>query len=573
MKSFRKKSKQQKPTIHSTPLLDAAVSPGYSTISTNQFSQGDSNENNPEMEPKELTRSQSTSSSHHAGSPTLESEFFHSQKKEHSWITEARIQSAKESLLDAEETHFSTVEISTDESWVSGIWQSLAITGLFLITPSIIFALVGCSVLRCCVIPNAGRSTRERNKVRYVFFFLLAGTLLSVFKDTTIIAFILYLHFNLKASYYEVVYPIAALLVLVLGAFAPIMVYELTGVSFNYGGDGRKELQRKPTKCKEKQIGTAFMNRKLSSIHEITDLKNQIFLLSREIPRPFLLVLVILCLVVCGFRGFFYWILHSSNALNATKLSANENSTAGNITAKNSSADALNDVIMGLSSINTFVMSFSLSIIVVHIILWCLVCLKLWRSVLKDLFSENNVISQGVDGVAAWWRIYQILGFLSSSPQNPFVLIRVALSLIFSTISIVLSAALISPEAENLSEHAVIVFDVVLLMLALLLLILFSLAMASIKKKISQEFHFLKLRMTQLIVSLSNENDKGEGEYQAYLKRFRAKNIRSSLQLLQELSHVIDKSKASSFPSFGDLFYLAVVVFGFASIGIWTSHM
>ena len=570
MKSFRKKSKQQKPHIDSTPLIDAAVSPGYSTIST------DSNENNPEIEPKELTRSQSTSSSHQAGSPTLESEFFHSQKKEHSWITEARIQSAKEPLLDAEETHFNTVEISTDESWASGIWQSLVLAGLLLITPSIIFALVGCSVLRCCVIPNAGRSTRERNKVRYTFFLLLAGTVLSVFKDTTIITFILYLHFNLKSSCYEVVYPIAALVVLVLFAFTPIMVYEFTGVSFTYGNDDGKKLQKKPTKSKEKQIGTAFMNRKLSSIHEVTDLKNQIFLLNREIPRPLLLVLVILCLVVCGFRGFLYWILHSSNALNGTELSTNKNSTAGNMTAKNWSANALNDAIMGLSSVNTFVMSFSISIIFVHVILWCLVCLKLWRSVLKDICSENNVISQGVDGVAAWWRIYQVLGFLSSSPQNPFVLLRVALSLIFSTISIVLSATLISPEANNLSQrvsNSVIVFDVVLLMLALLLLILFSLAMASIKKKVSQEFQFLKLRMTQLIVSLSNESDKSEGEYQAYLKRFRARNIRSSLQLLQELSHVIDKSKSSSFPSFGDLFYMAVVVFGFVSIGIWKSRM
>ena len=578
MKSIRKKLKHQSPHIKSTPLIDEAASPSYNAVSTNQFfPQEDSNRNNFEMEPNESKRSQSTSSSQTAGSPTLESEFRQSLRREQSWVTDARKQSTKEPVLDSEDTHFSVVSISTDETWFSGIWQSLVILVLFLITPSIIFALIGCCVLRCCIIPNTGRSARERKKVRYAFFLFLASTLFSLFKDCGILALILFSLLNLRGPFYAVIYPMIVLLILVLCVFGPLMVYELTGVSFTYGFEDKKESQKKPTKSKEKQVATEFMNRNLSSIHEVTNLKEQFFLLSRETPSVLLLGAVVFLFVLCGFRGFLYWMLHTSvpRGRDATNVSSIVNTKERNTTTNSSSSINLNDVIMVLSSINIFVLSFSLSLVFLSVYIWNHVCLKLWRSLLKDLCTTNSMISRGIDGVSAWWRVYQILLFFSSSPQNPFVFLRIILSVIFAVFSIVLSSALLSNKAKRIllfEISSMIIFDIVLLVSALVLAIFYSFSMAIVKRKISQELNIVKLRMTNLSVSLPNEHDRSEGEYQTYLKRFKARHVRSTLQLLQEVSYVINHSKTGSFPSISDFVYFAVVVFGLVSVGNWVSR-
>ena len=573
MKSLKKKLKHER--SHATPLIDETVGPRYNTMSTSEsLFQEDSNKNNFEMQRSEMKRSQSSLSSQMPESPTRESEFYHSQKREHSWVTEARVQSAKEPVLDSDDARFSTVDICADETWLSGIWQSLIIIIVFLLTPSIIFALIGCSVLRCCILPNAGRSTRERKKVRYAFFLFLSGILFSLFKDCSIAMVIVFSVVKPNVPCYPVIYPITVFLVLIFCAVTPVMIYEFTGVSFNYGNEGKNEFQKKPTKSKEKQIATDFMNRHLSSIQEVTDFRYQVILLSRETSKLLLMGALIVLFILCGLRSFLYWIIHSPTLKD---LNAKNNSSSGNITFENKTANSsssfnLNDVVMGISSLNTFVMSFSLSIFFLSVFLWNLLSLKLWRKLLN---TGNNPISQGVEGVTAWWRIYQTLDFLSSSPWNLFVFLRITTSVIFAILSIVLSAALISREARKTQFQEVspmIIFDNFLLVFSLILAILNSFSMALVNRKLSQHLNHLRLCMTDLGVSLPIDNDRSEGEYQAHLKRFRARNIRSSLQLLQEVSNAINETKTRSFPSLVDVVYFAVAIFGLVSIGNWKSH-
>ena len=579
MKSLRKKLKNQKHLTQSTPLITEVVTPDYNTVPHNLFiSQESVNEDNNlndiDMEMNERRRLLSAASS--PTSPYSEQEFNLPSKKEHSWVTEARIQSAKEPVLDSEDTRFSIVGISTEDSWFSGVWQSLLILTLFLITPSIIFALVGLVVLRCCIIPNAGRSTRERKKVRYLFFFLIAGIIFSIFKDSVIVTIVLFSLFTTKVSCYAVIYPLIILLVCIMCALAPLMVYEFAGVTFSYGNEDKKDSQTKQGKCKEKLIAVEYMNKQLSSLHEVKNLKHQILLLSKQISKILILIMIIIFLVLCALRSFMGWMLYSSmpkeNNLRNMSFYKNTtnttNATMGNATIlKISLPVQLDDIVMILASVNSFVMSFSLSVLFVAVFIWNLVYMQLWRRFASDLNTKNNLISSGLDGIIAWWRVYQTLIFFTISAKNPLVLLRVVLSTFFTLSSIVLSAILLSRGISHNTMNYLVVADNILLILALITSLLYSFIVSTLKKKIIQELNILKLRLANQSVSLPNEHDRNEGEYHAHLKRFKTRNVRSSLQLLQEMCHVINDSKTDSTALIIDYVYVVVVIVGLVSVG------
>ena len=566
MKSIRKKFSTSKEPRQSTPLIAERSSPSYATVSSNEYFPNESiyeeeNLNDVEMESKETRRNVSRSNS--PTSMTSETEFFPPPKREPSWVTEARKQCAKEPLLDSDDNCFSIIDIETENSWFDGIWQALLISVLFLVIPSVIFALIGFVVLRYYM-HNAGRSKRERQTVRIAFFSLLFGSIFSIFKDTVIVAIALFSLFNVKVSCYEVAQPLAFLLFLLLFILTPIMVCEFSGLTFGYKSrDGKSPKNTK--EIKEKQIATTFMKTCLSSIHEVQNIKHQIYMISQKTAGSLVFGVMTLIFVLCALRSTLYWILQTSPRMPSPVTNGTMNAT--NMTIEGSLPARINDTVAILTTLNTFIMTFTSSAVVAVVFAWVLVILKLWRSFVADLNAKNGMVSHGVDGITAFWRVYQTLLFFSLSCKNPFVIARTTISTMFAIFTITLSAALLSDNSSGkpLRPDAYVkAVDTIFLIFALILSVLASFMTSSVMQGIVRELNLLKLHVAS--VSVSCVNERTEGEYQAHLKRFKVRNARSSLQILQEMLQVINYSRTDSMTTISNYAYFVVMIVGFVAV-------
>ena len=581
MKSLRKKLKVHGRLSQSTPLINGPSSPDYQTevaVTRGRVYQSVSSvpedviENDFIHEEESYQRQRLPSTPTSPASPTFETSFSGMQKKEASWVTEARVQSTKEPVLCAKDTTFYFVEIATDDPWFDGIWQTAVILLLFFILPSVIFAIAGGIFIRCIYIPNAGRSKREQKKVRVLMIAFLASLVVSIVKDSIIAMAVVRALFNLETTTYDIVFAAILLFLLITLFVAPIMVYAFSGARFSYASEASDSSDRKPDKKGGMKLAVEFMKTHLSSLHEVTCLKEQGIFLFNCFPRCLFLVLSILFLLLCASRSLTPLFLTSLKPRNVSVANTTANTTKQNITLTNMTPPSyLRDLVIVFSAINSFVVTFALAAAFMIITSWNIVMLKLWKRFFATLKNSDDLFSIGMEGIVAWWRVYQTMLFLSLSSKTPLGFLHATLNCLFSGLITAISIFLLKCVSPNGFLHAALWFvaiDILMLILGLIASLMPCFLVNRIQKSILQELSLKRLNMAAQAGLTNPDAEKNEGEYHVHLKRFKGRNLRTSQQLLQELFSVLKESDSQSLFSLSTVTYLAVVVFGFASLVI-----
>ena len=583
MKSIKRKVSNIKMSNQSTPLLESGKHESQenrkksSTSRPRYSSQGsipdDTNANYSESpSPRRKRSPYSTDSS------IFETAFQPPPKQEPSWVKEAREQSAKEPVLDHEESSFKLFEVSIDDAWHSTIWQSALLLLAFIVLPSVVFALLGIIFLRCVIAPNVGkRSKSGKRKLRVALIALIAAVIFSIFKDSIIAISIVCSLFNVAISFYEIIYANLLLFSLLFFVLLPLIIYVYSEAQFSYGSE-IDDTSGKLKIIKARKLASDFMKDRLYSLHEVSKPKEQAILLWTSAPRWLSIVMTVTAFVICVIRSFTPWLFrfknpHQSLGLaNFTQNSDNNSSNVisfVNITTSGTNKTMVDDVVLVFSAANALIMSISLFFVFFVAVQWHLLMLKMWRSFKSSAASGNDLLGNGNDGIIAWWRIYQTLRFHTWSKSNPPGIIRQFLHCFFIAAAIAASCYLFLNQGSFTGARRVTaclaVIDNLLLITGLMTDVILSALIRASQRALMETLSLERLNMAQQVGKCigsggGSSPGKVEGEYQVHLKRFKNRNLRASFQLLQEMHLVLKEMDSNTMNLLYTLLCLVVVV-------------
>ena len=587
MKSMKKKISFIKPSFRDTPLLPRdQISPGYeattqviipkrktsSLSSSNPASNQHDNVSSNSISPP-------ASRPHSPSSPSWETSSFQTikqTKQDPPWVREAREQVDKEPLIESTDVTFDLIRLSQQESWLTGISQTGIILLIFIILPSVFFAIAGLIFIRCA--GRSGRSKSDKRKFRMVVISFVIGVILSVFKDSIIAVSVLDLLFKVTVSEYEIIFSDVLFACLLLLVAAPIMIFMLLEVNFTYNDNNDRTQGRKQKPNKAKSLAENFMKKNFECVHHVTCLKEQAAYLVKCVQRWVTVLLFGTTMALCIVRNFTPWLLRTNNVgqqQQTINASYNENNTQ-TVSIFNSTitvhSTQLQGVVTVLSALNAFVVAFFLSCVFAFSIMWQIVMLQLWRSFSKPSTGENDLISAGPDGIAAWWRVYQTLRYLTWSAGPPAGYIRFFMHIFSMVMLAVLSVCLISDSllVDRLEPITVLlmVIDNILLLLGLVINWILTSLISSQQQNLTRQLSLKLLNATDKlgkVGSAGGDAERGEGEYHASLKKFKARSLRASVQILQEMLPALKNLETSSMPLIYPLSALVILVVGFGS--------
>ena len=583
MKSIKRKVSNIKLSNQSTPLLESGKYESQenrkksSTSRPMYSSQGsipdDTNANFSESPLPRRKRSP-----YSPDSAIFETAFQPPPKQEPSWVKEAREQSAKEPVLDHEESIFKLFEVSIDDTWYSTIWQSALLLLAFVVLPSVLFALLGIIFLRCVVAPNVGRRSKSgKRKLRVALIALIAVIIFSIFKDSIITISIVCSLFDVAISFYEIIYANLLLFSLLLFVSLPLIIYVYSEAQFSYGSE-IDDTSGKLKTIKARKLASDFMKEHLYSLHEVNKPKEQAILLWTCAPKWLSVVMAATAFVICVVRSFTPWLFRFKNphrSLGFTNFTQNNNNNASNVTSfvnittPGTNKTMVNDVVLVFSAANALIMSISLFFVFIVAVQWYLLMLRMWMSFKSSAAARNDLLGTGNDGIIAWWRIYQTLRFHTWSKSNPPGIIRLFLHCFFIEAAIAASCYLFLNQGLFTGVCRVTaylaVIDNLLLVTGLMIDMIISALIRATQRALMETLSLERLNMAQQVgkcmgVGGGSSPGKVEGEYQVHLKRFKNRNLRASFQLLQEMHPVLKEMDSNTMNLMYTLLCLFVVV-------------
>eukprot|EP00112_Aurelia_sp_Birch-Aquarium-sp1_P016611 Seg378.28 transcript_id=Seg378.28/GoldUCD/mRNA.D3Y31 product="hypothetical protein" protein_id=Seg378.28/GoldUCD/D3Y31 len=588
MKSIKRKVSNIKISNQSTPLLESGKDQNQenkkkSSTSRSRYSSQGSIPDDANANYSESPSPQRKRSPYSPDSAIFETAFQPPPKQEPSWVKEAREQSAKEPVVDHEESSFKLIEISIDDTWYSTIWQSVLLVLSFVVLPSILFALLGVIFIRCVIAPNVGRrSASGKRKLRVALIALIAAIIFSIFKDNIIATSIVCSIFEVTISFYEIIYANLLLFSLLLFVALPLIIYVYSEAQFSYGSE-IGDTNGKSKIIKGRKLASDFMKKHLYSLHEVNKPKEQAIMLWKFASKWLSVVMAVTAFVICLVRSFTPWLFRfyhpqqqSLGYVNFTQNSNNTNNATSfvNITAPGTNKTMVNDVVLVLSAANALIMSISLFFVFIVAVQWHLLMLRMWWGFNSSTAAGNDLLGSGNDGIIAWWRIYQTLRFHTWSKGNPPGIIRLFLHSLFTIAVITVSCYLLLNQGSFTGVCKVTAYlavtDNLLLVTGLVIDMIISALIRASQRALMETVSLERLNMAQQVGKCigsggGSSPGKVEGEYQVHLKRFKNRNLRASFQLLQEMHLVLKEMESHTTNLFYTLLCLVVVAVGIVS--------
>eukprot|EP00794_Sanderia_malayensis_P015905 gene15905-17505_t len=516
--------------------------------------------------------------------PDIEVQFQGGYQQEQPWVKDARKQSSREPIINPDaETVFGLFTVCFDKSWSSGLWQSSLAVLIFLCLPSVLFAIVGLCFLYCAIIPQLGRSVSEKRKLRLYMATFVVAILLSLVKDSIIAMTIVSVQLNVTVTIYVLCYAFILLLSILIFVAIPIFVFLFSDARFSYGDEGREASKKSPSN----KLANDFLKENLHGLHDVRNTKSVFRHFTSRVPTYAFVIVILVVVVLCIFRNFIPWILikaHQDNQQPTTSIFNTTNQPINNTMASNTTipiavgntSEVVKDVILGLSSLNAFMMSLTISFVFAVALIWQMMMANAWKEFSDSLQQKSQLISAGCDGIIAWWRVYQTLKFLTWSAGSPVGYLRLFIETYFQIAVAVLSIAMFS--SGPITSHAqktdicLMVVDCLLLISGLLIVWAVSFVISSRQNSLPSQLSLIRLNMTEELgkysINQGNEAERTEGEYQAHLKKFKGRNLKASVFILQDLVPVIKDLESSSVYFVKVLFAVIIFVIGIVSSGL-----
>ncbi len=491
------------------------------------------------------------------------------------WIRNAKQQSDKEPVFNPTDVKFRTVTVTNEGSYLAGMWQSTLVIFLFVCMPSVLFAFTGSIFLRCVVIQKLGRSVPEKRKLRYAIAGLVAGIFISLFKDSTIAMTVIYSMFEVRVSLYEVLYTIVVFFSLLLFAVLPIMVFEFCERHFSYSAISADSPAASPSKAGK--LAENFMRDNLNSLHLVNSLKEQFTHLKNRVPTKAAVLITFAAAVISVTRSVTPWLIVTShNAAVNRMANGTINNTANHKISNPMTVEAdlaANDTVLVLSPLNSMVMSILLCGVFAATVAWQSVMMNTWKRFSSYTTETDSLISAGSDGIEAWWRIYQTTRFLTWSSETPAGFLRHFMLIYFMMASAVLSAVLLTHGSITGGTQKVtvslMVIDNALLTASIGVSFVVSVLTSNIQNGLVKRLSLLKLNMAheagKYAVTANGDQQRCEGEFHAHLKKFKDRNLRAALQVLQEMIPVIRDLESNAMDQIYNITSLVIILLGVAS--------
>ena len=501
--------------------------------------------------------------------------------KEPSWVNEARKKSQHDPALDMDQVAFQTVSVGIEytETWFRAIWQSCLAVVLFVFIPSILLAVIGSVFVKVTFHNKARHKATRKGELRIVTISLVITIIMSIIKDVIIAVTALHTHNSTVVSAYEIAYAPIIFFIIVTCCLLPLLIYAFAGAGYLYGGDDfKKDSSSKSTPKKEKQLSMFYMRENLKGLQEVILWRDEVFYLRKIVPKWAVIVVSITTVLVCIIRSFSPWILQTmecSVCQQRYKFSEAVQSNASNQT--NRTSGTINTTVLILSGVDSLLVSLFLSAIYIYSMLWQFVILITWKRFNNAETGKASLVSKGTTGVVAWWRVYQLLRFFTWSPQSVAGFLRLFIHSAFMLFIVVISALMFS---NDFRSHHTLDGPTLIMCSMDVFLLLVGLAIHWSISVVASFFQHEALRLVSLKrldmanefakVAAAGEAEPGqfEGEYHAYLKKFKGRNLRGCLTVLQEMLPVIKDMEAKPLAMLYPVAVGCIAIIGITSCGI-----
>ena len=442
------------------------------------------------------------------------------------------------------------------DGWKTAFVQSLLMIVLCILCPCLfIFLIYLCVNSMDEQQQQKEKAEAQKKKVNYFF----GGAFVMTFtKDMMIVAGALQAVYKTDASTYIVIYaPIMFCWFLFLFAL-PIALFYFADVQYEFGFDSdRKTLMRSfsavffSAKTKNQQVqkmeaqDNYFCNN-YTLLARIRSAMDEFMFVLKSTKKSMIIVCIVLSVVfalVHAILPCFVQLKDYTFIVNHTFVNASTNVTHS--LYQHAVHDAHMLSVVGISTLNSLIVSLIAAPYFVYVILWKIALLREWKR-----FNENErdtqqtLVNGGPQGIAMWWKIRQTLKMFSNGASLSAMIGK--LTCVVSMVCIALLSAFIlllvfTEKLENPNTKYDIfpmLLDAIFLYGALLLIGTLTI-MADSEKKLSVDIIELKqLNISYELGHLMNlEQEAIEVEPGVKVK---VRVIRGCLMLLQELTSTME---------------------------------
>ena len=446
--------------------------------------------------------------------------------------------------IDFDHVPFQHYTRVTDNAWSTSLLKSVVLVLLIILCPFIVILFVFLYML-CCVISNPRRKLNENQRKELKQQFGMA-CLLTLTKDLVMTQLFMEQDgANVTAWYNNIIYSPMIFVCFLLTTLLPVSAFYFASVTYEFGYDVDKKKcsesfdvfynsnKTKDDIAQRMTQQTLFYEDKFPNLASIKGSSDELGFVKKSLSTTMLVVAVVLSITTVLGRV----------AVHIVQQLLTASATKGN---EEKRASLSMGVVVGLSTMNSLIVSLIAAPCFVYVILWKMALLREWKRFNENERSTHQTfINSGTQGIAMWWRIRQTLKMFSDGEslsamigKAVTVVATIAVSLL-STYLIVI-VLVVKGGAGNDAVIPAVLLDNLMLYGALLLIGTLTI-MADSEKKLSADIIELKqLNISYELGHLMNlEQEAIDAEPGVKVK---VRVIRGCLMLLQELTNHLKHS-------------------------------
>ena len=450
-------------------------------------------------------------------------------------------------LLDIDFDHvpFQHYTRVTDNEWSTSVLKSVALIIVLILCPFIVMLFVFLYML-CCYISSPKRKLNEVQKKELKQQFGIA-CFLTLTKDLVLTQLIMKQNeANVTAWYNNIIYSPMIFACFMLTAMLPVSAFSFASVVYEFGYDVDKKkgsesfdafYRSNKTKDDIAQRMTQqiqFYEDKFPHLAFVKGSSDEPRFVKKSLSTTLLVIAVVLSITTVLGRV----------AVHIVQQLLTSSTTKGDGEGEEASLSI--GVVVGLSTINSLIVSLVAAPYFVYVILWKMALLREWKR-----FNENEknthqtLVNGGPQGIAMWWKIRQTLKMFSNGASLSAMIGKAATIMTTVTVSLLsvyllVVVLVVSVGTDNDAVIPAVLLDNLMLYGALLLIGTLTIKVDT-EKKLSVDIIELKqLNISYELGHLMNlEQEAIDAEPGVKVK---VRVIRGSLMLLQELTTHLKRS-------------------------------
>ena len=449
------------------------------------------------------------------------------------------------------------------ESWSLALVQAAGLLFALLLVPSIFFLF---AMIVHHFVSKYKKRKSKRDQRRFLAI-ILNVIVCALIKDLIIFAIVLHAVYKGPTSNYGIAYAPVFFIWFLICFVCPLFAFYTAESDYEFGNvSAIKGTFFRALPCLSAKANTEFakkeekidkeMKDKYTGLLSITGPMLELEFLNIATSKMLRIVSFLTILIVCMVHCLFPTIIAFLNCppclgINATYIRNGTNVSSSNVThAKNGTdlplPDGMYIVIITVAGVNSMMVSLVMAAFVAMTIFWKVAILEEWKHFNKlESDSNTTLILHGPSGIAMWWKVRQLLLFLTESSEcmSNFLghmACGVATAFITcATMFIMYNSRSSVPPIDPEYDLLLLLIDMVLLYIAII--IQFTIGyLCHRQKNVSTDLLVQKqLNISFEVGKLMNlDSETLQQEPQA---REKVRLLRGCLMLLQELAPAVQK--------------------------------